>query len=418
MNEHGGQAEPRAPRRRARLSGALHYRDFRLLWIGLLVGNIGNWMQFTTLGYFVAYLGQTPAQSALNVGLLGASRAVPVLIVSPLAGVVADRYPRRRILLLTNGATSLFSLVLAVLTASRAITLYEVFLLSAALATTLSFDSPARQSWIPALVPREHLSNAIGLNQVAFNLPGIVGPPLAGILISGIGIAASFYVNAATVLAVVVALMMMKPAPPAPATGESVVHALGGGVRFITGHPVLRWVVLILLVNAVLVRPYNFLLPAYALHVVHSDARGLGYLMAAAGFGGLVGAVLTAMLTSPRRGRRWFVAAASMAAAMFALGLTRDFWIAGAILFALGLANLSFTGASNYLVQTLAPAEMRGRALSVYSMILLGIVPVGTLVIGSLASLWTLQAVLLVAGALALASAVWVWFAHPAIREA
>jgi predicted MFS family arabinose efflux permease len=418
VNEHPAQAEPRVPRRRARLGGALRFRDFRLLWFGLLVGNVGNWMQFTTLGYFVAYLGQTPAQSALNVGLLGASRAVPVLLISPLAGVVADRYPRKRILMLTNGATSFFSLLLAVLTATHAITLYEVFILSGALATTLSFDSPARQSWIPSLVPREHLSNAIGLNQVAFNLPGIIGPPLAGVLISSIGIAASFYVNAATVLAVVVALAMMKPAPAADGGGESVLHALGGGIRFITLHPVLRWVIFILFVNAVLVRPYNFLLPAYALHVVHTDAPGLGTLMAAAGFGGVVGAVLTAMLTSPRRGSRWFVAAASMALAMLVLGLIHGFWSAAAVLFGLGLANLSFTGASNYLIQTLAPSEVRGRALSVYSMIMLGVVPVGTLVIGLVASFWTLRNVMAVAGALSLASVIWVWLAHPALRKA
>lgn len=412
------QVEPRVPQRRARVAAAFRYRDFRLLWTGLMVGNLGTWMQFTTLGYFVAALAPSPSLASLYVGLLGASRAVPVLIFSPIAGVVADRFPRRRVLMLTNASTSLLSFALAVLTSTRLINIYEIFVISGLLATTLSFDSPARQSWVPLLVPREHIANAIGLNQVAFNTPAVIGPPIAGILIATIGVAVSFYVNAVTTLAVVVALIFMKPAPAGAAKPEPVLAAMWSGIRFLAGHPVLRWIVLILIVNAILLRPYSFLLPAYALNVVGTDARGLGWLMAAAGAGGIGGAVFTAVVNLERRGLVWFAASTTMGAATVVLGLLHAMPLALLTLLVLGVANLAFTGSANYFLQTLAPNEVRGRAVSVYSMILLGFVPGGALILGAIAAACGLAATLIGAGAVAMAASLWVWLSHPALREA
>jgi MFS family permease len=411
-------SEPRAPRRRARVAAAFRYRDFRLLWSGLLIGNLGTWMQFTTLGYLVASLAPSSSLASLYVGFLGASRAIPVLICSPIAGVVADRFPRRRVLLVTNSATSFFSVALAVLTSLHVINLYEILVLSGLLAATLSFDSPARQSWIPQLVPREHIANAIGLNQLAFNTPAVVGPPIAGILIATTGVAVSFYINAAAVLAVVLALLFMHPAPASGARREPVLAAMWSGIRFLVGHPVLRWVVSILLVDAILLRPYTFLLPAYALRVLSTDARGLGWLMAAAGAGGMLGAVFTAVVNTERRGLAYLSASAAMSLATAGLGLIHLVGPALGTLLALGVANLALTGAANYLLQTLAPNEVRGRAVSVYSMILLGLVPCGALVLGTFASVSNLSTAFLVAGAVALGFTLWVWIAHPALREA
>jgi MFS family permease len=418
VKEEVRQAEPRAPQRRSRVAAAFGYHDFRLLWWGLMIGNLGTWMQFTTLGFLVASLAPTPALASLYVGLLGASRAVPVLICSPIAGVVADRFPRRRVLVVTNTATSVLSFLLAALASLHVINLYEIFALSGLLAATLSFDSPARQSWIPTLVPREHIANAIGLNQVAFNVPAVVGPPIAGILIATIGVAVSFYVNAVTILAVVVALAFMQPAPPSGAQREPVLGAMWIGIRFLAGHPVLRWVVLILLVNALLLRPYTFLLPAYALHVVSTGAPGLGWLMAAAGAGGVVGAVFTAVVNIERRGAAYLAASAVMSLATVGLGLIHAMAPAILVLLVLGIANLAFTGAANYLLQTLAPNEVRGRAVSVYSMILLGLVPCGALVLGAFASISSLSIAFAAGGAIALACTLWAWLVHPALREA
>lgn len=412
-------AEPPVPKRRSRIGSAFQFRDFRLLWFGLLVGNLGTWMQFTTMGYFVAYLAGSPSRAALYVGFLGASRAVPVLICSPVAGVIADRYPRRRILMMTTSTTSLLSLALAILTATHHINIAGLLAFSGAIAASQSFDAPARQSWIPFLVSREHFANAVGLNQIAFNTPAIVGPPIAGVLIASVGIAASFYVNAVAVLGVATAVFFMRPPPMLAKDGEPepMLRAIGSGLHFISTHAVLRWVVLTLLLNAILLRPYAFLLPAYALHVVNTGPKGLGWLMAAAGTGGVSGAVLTALVATQHRTRRWFAAATTMAVAVFLLGINHSFWFALAILFVLGIGNLSFTGATNILIQIGVPDDMRGRTMSVYSMIMQGMVPAGTLVLGSVAALTSLQVTLEGAGIVSLALVMWTWVAHPRLRE-
>ncbi|HXP94887.1 MAG TPA: MFS transporter [Candidatus Binatia bacterium] len=418
MSAPVSQAEPRIPRRRSRIGAAFGYRDFRLLWFGLLVSNLGTWMQFTTLGYFVAYLAGSPSRAALYVGFLGASRALPVLLFSPLAGVIADHYPRRRIILTTSSIVSGLSLLLATLTLTHHINIAEIFLLSGCLAAAQCFDAPARQSWIPFIVSREHVANAVGLNQIAFNSPSIIGPPIAGVLIASVGIAASFYVNAVTVLAVTTVVFLMQSPPVMDRSArEPILRAIGSGLRFIALHPVLRWIVFILFANALLLRPYNFLLPAYALHVVNTGPKGLGWLMASAGIGGVSGAILTAVFTTGRRARRWFIASAILACCIVLLGLNHSFIVALVILFVLGIGSLTFTGLTNILIQTTVPDDMRGRTMSIYSMIMQGMVPAGTLLLGSIASLTNLSVTLTGAGIVGLTIALWVWLANPALRD-
>jgi MFS family permease len=410
--------EPRVPNARPSAWGAFAYRDFTLLWSGLLVSNLGTWMQFTALGYYVASLAPDGRIGAFNIGLLGAARAVPVLLLSPFAGVVADRYPRRLVLLITNASTSILSFSLFALVATQHAPLWTLMIVSGLQAATQSFDAPARQSWVPLMVPREFVGGAIGLNSVAFNAPSVAGPPLAGLLIAGIGVAPCFLVNAATTLAVVVALAFMKPAPPSSRRRGNVIGAILEGVRFLMGHPVLRWVVLLLVVTSLTVRPYNFLLPAYAVHVVHTDARGLGWLMAASGAGAICGAFFTAATGGDRRGIIWVVSAALTSAGVGVLGLTTHIGVAAAILSVIGLATLSFIGSSNILLQTLSPDEMRGRAVSVYSMILLGFVPLGSLIIGSVATMLELRWTFVLAGIIASGFALWVGLTQPEVRDA
>jgi MFS family permease len=410
-------AEPRIPDRRTGFLGPFGFKDFRLLWGGLLVSNLGTWMQFTALGYYVASTAPNAAIGSLNIGLIGASRALPVLICSPFAGVVADRYPRRRVLFLTNSSTSLMSFILFALVASGHAPLWALMITSAVNAATQSFDAPARQSWVPLMVPREYVGGAIGLNSIAFNAPSVVGPPLAGLLIAGIGVAPCFLVNAVTTLAVLLALAFMKPAPPSSRRRGDVIAAILEGVRFLIGHPVLRWIVLMLVVTSLTIRPYNFLLPAYAVHVVHTDAKGLGWLMASTGIGAIVGAFFTAATGGRRRGTIWAISAALASLGVAGLGLTDHFGVAAAALTVTGLATLSFIGSSNILLQTLSPDDMRGRAISVYSMILLGFVPLGSLLIGSLATLLTLRWTFVVGGGVSLLVALLIGLTQPQVRE-
>ena len=408
--------EQPVPRRESGFLAPFRYRDFRLLWTGLIVSNLGTWMQLTTLGYLVVKLAGTARLAALDVGILGASSAVPVLLLSPLAGVVADRFPRRRVLLVTNSVEVIAALTLAVLASTGHLALWEIFIIAGTRSTGQSFDAPARQSWVPLLVPREYLGNAIGLNSVAFNAPSVIGPPIAGILILYVGVATSFYLNALLTFATVAAVLLMKAPPPSSTVRENVFASIYAGLRFLFTHHVLRSVLLLLLTSCLLVRPYQQLMPAYAAHVVHVDARGLGFLLAAIGAGAIGGSLLTAFVGARRRGVIWFASACVMACGTIALGFVHAFPVALVVLVFMGLAVLSFAGSSNVLLQTLSPEDMRGRAISVFSMIILGLVPAGSLLLGSLATLVGLQESLICGGVTALAIAIAIWSTNAELR--
>ena len=411
-------SEPRVSAERPALLGAFQFRDFRLLWFGLLVSNLGTWMQFTALGFYVVKIAPTPSLAPLYVGLIGASRAIPVLLLSPIAGVIADRYPRRRVLLITNVIIALLALVLALVMARNDASLAVLMAISTLQAGTQAFDSPARQSWIPLMVGREYVGNAIGLNSFAFNAPSIVGPPIAGILIASAGVATCAFINAAATLAVVAALLFMKPVGVIEGRREPFVQQILDGVRFLAGDPVLRWVVLSLVVTSLFVRPYTFLMPAYAAHIVHTDARGLGILLAASGLGAIGGAFVTAMIRGDRRSAIWFWSCATMSLLFAVLGTIDNVPFALPVLVVLGSASLTYIGTANFLLQTLAPDDMRGRAISVYSMILLGLVPAGSLLLGSIASIFDLHVSMIGGGAISLVCALWFYLANPRLREA
>jgi len=410
------QLEAAVPRRRPSVLAPFRYRDFRLLWSGLLVSNLGTWMQLTTLGYIVVQLAGSPRLAALDVGILGASSAVPVLLFSPFAGVAADRFARRRVLFVTNSVEVVAALTLAILATTHRLALWEIFVIAGIRSTGQSFDAPARQSWVPLLVPREFLGNAIGLNSVAFNAPSVVGPPIAGFLILYVGIATSFYVNAVLTLAVVVALVFMRSPPPSSTVRESVFASIFAGVRFLATHHVLRSVVLLLIASCLFVRPFQQLLPAYAAHVVHVDARGLGFLLAAVGTGAILGSLLTAVIGARRRGAVWYGSAVVMSLGVVVLGTVHVFAVALLVLAVLGLAVLSFAGSSNVLLQTLSPDDMRGRAISVFSMIILGLVPAGSLLLGLLASFVGLSPALISGGLAFLAIGLLVWTTNAELR--
>ncbi|HEY8313666.1 MAG TPA: MFS transporter [Candidatus Baltobacteraceae bacterium] len=405
------------PQRNTSIFASLRFRDFRLLWIGLLISNLGSWMQLTATGYFIAKLTGSASAAALYLGIQGLARAVPVILCSPIAGVIADTIPRRRVLFVTNTAMSLLALVLAVLTTLGRMHIVGLIIISALSAVAMSFDSPARQSWVPMLVEREYIGNAIGLNSIAFNAPAVIGPALAGILIAGLGIAGSFYVNAVATLAVVVALALMKPVPATNTVREPLLPSIVQGLRFLFTHRILRYIIGVFIVTAVLVRPYSTLLPAYAVNVFHANAKGLGIAIAATGIGGFAGALLTAYLGSrERRGVLWLGSGLAMALGVLLLGFAPNLYVALPILFFIGTATLSFLGASNTLIQTLSPDEMRGRAISVYTMVAIGVVPGGAFIVGAVASLTGLHRAFGLAGGICAVLLLWLWLSRPIVR--
>ncbi|MDE2482783.1 MAG: MFS transporter [bacterium] len=397
---------------------ALRFRDFRLLWFGLMVSNLGTWMQFTALGYFVAQIAGSPARAALDLGIIGGARAIPVLLLSPFAGVVADRFPRRRVLLATNVVMSLAALSLAILSTLHRLDLGGVIAIAALNAAANAFDSPVRQSWTPMLVERPFVGNAIGLTSVAFNAPAVIGPALAGILIVWVGVAGSFYVNAIATLAVVVAIAMMAPSPPTIARREPVLASIHGGIRFLFEHPILRWIIGVFVVTAIFVRPYAQLIPAFIVNTLRGGPQALGWAVAAAGIGGFAGALVTAAFPSHvPRSLQWVIAGGAMAAGVLALATIWSVAFTIPVFFFIGFGTLAFLGASNTLIQTLSPDEMRGRAVSVYTMIAVGVVPAGSLVLGTIASRIGLHATFAIGGGIALALVIFAYAAHPVVRS-
>jgi MFS family permease len=401
-----------------KIYSALRYRDFRLLWIGLLVSNLGTWMQFTALGFFVARMAGSVHQASLDLGILGASRAIPVLLFSPLAGVVADRLPRRRVLLVTNVTMASAALMFALLASAHALTMIGLVVLSALNSAANAFDSPVRLSWVPLLVERRHVGNAVGLNSVAFNAPAVIGPAFAGLLIVWIGVAGAFYFNAGATLAVVVAVLMMSPSPPSAPTHEPALRAMRQGIAFIVGHPALRWIVLGQFVTSILVRPYSQLVAAFAVNILHAGPRGLGWAVSAIGIGGFGGSLVTAYLAQrERRSRLWLQAGLLMSLGLAALAFVPSLSLTVIVLFAIGLGTMVLMGATNTLIQILSPDEVRGRALSIYTMIAIGVVPLGSLVAGGIASFIGLRETFALGGALCAVLFLAIWLFAPAVRS-
>ena len=401
----------------ASVFAALRFRDYRLLWIGLLVSNLGTWMQFTAQGFFVAQIAGSPHRAALDLGFLGAARAVPVLLLSPVAGVVADTLPRRRVLLATNTTMSLCALTLALLATFGHLRLSDLLVISAINAAANAFDSPVRQSWMPLLVDRASVGNAIGLNSVAFNAPAVVGPAIAGVLIVWVGVAGSFYVNAIATLAVVGAVAMMGPSPPVIPQRQPMLASIRTGIAFLAGHPILRWIVGVFAVMAIFARPYAQLIPAYVVDTLHGGARDLGWAVAAAGIGGFGGALITAAFAGrERRSTQWVIAGVLTAGGLIGLSATQTVGATLPVFFVIGVGTLAFLGATNTLIQILSPDDMRGRAVSVYTMIAIGVVPGGSLVVGSIASVIGLHAAFALAGTIGMICVLGVYIARPLIR--
>jgi MFS family permease len=404
------------PRRANSIFAPLRFRDFRLLWVGLLISNLGTWMQITAIGYFIAHNRSVP-QTALYLGIIGLARMLTVFICSPIAGVVADTLPRRATLIVANLVMAGVALALAVFTQWHWMNIVGLVIISAINSGAQSFDSPARQSWMPFLVDRAFLGNAIGLNSVAFNAPAVIGPAIAGILIVAVGVSGSYYINAVATLAVVAAVLLMKPSPPSIARREPLLQAIRHGVTFLAHHAILKWIVGAFVVTALFARPYTTMLAAFAVGALHAGAGGYSLTLSAAGVGAFAGALLTAYIGQrERRGGIWLIAGAVMALGVGLLGTIWSIALALPVLVVIGCATMVFLGASNTLIQTLSPDDLRGRAISVYTMIALGGVQGGALIVGAIATLIGLHDAFILAGGICMLLMLYLYLARPIIR--
>src|SRR5436309_5435353 len=401
---------------------ALLYRDFRLFWIGLLVSNIGTWMQQFGLGWLVVQLAirdATPQLAPLYLGLVGLARAIPGLAFGLFGGVVADRADRRRLLIVPQSRAAIIAGILGVLTISDHINIVEIVLISALNSIVFSFDAPTRQAMVPRLVSDKELMSAIGLNSAAFNGATLVGPLLGGILIIPFGVGGLMIINAISYVSIVVALLLMRPQPVVEYGSRlSMLDSIREGLLFIRGDPVLRWVVALSVATALLTRPYIQLLPAEA-QFLGVGALELSWLLAASGGGALAGALFTASLGSWRRRGALLVAAAFAHGTLLTLFGTQH-GVLGAMVF-VGLTSLAvmvFLGMANTLMQTRTPDALRGRVMSVHTMVFMGFMPLGQMLLGSLGTLVGINNAFLVGGVIVTLLAGYAALRVSALREA
>ncbi len=408
---------------------ALRYRDFRLFWFGLLVSNIGTWMQMFGQGYLVVLLAVrdgVPQLAPLYLGLVGLARAIPGLALGLFGGALADRTDRRRLLLVTQSAAAITAAILATLAITDKINIVEILLLGALNSTIFAFDAPTRQSMVPRLVPERDLMSAIGLNSAAFNGPQIIGPVIGGLLFAPFagtptfGAGLLFYVNAVSYLAVVVALLKMKPVQVVGTSGEvSMLDSIREGLAYVRQDVVVRWIVLLAATTALFARPYIQLLPAVAHELLHVGAVELSWMLAASGVGALLGSLATAMLGGLRRRGAVLIASAVSFGAFLALfTMQRSLLPSLPMLVLLGFSTMVFLGMANGLLQTRSPDHLRGRVMSVYTMVFMGLMPLGSMVMGSIGSVVGIDAGLLVGGVVCTIVALYAAFRITPLRQA
>lgn len=360
----------------------LRYRNFRLLWTGLIISNIGSWMQFVALGYLVDRLTGSP----VYLGLLAATQAVPRLLFAMLGGTTADRVDRRGLLLATNLVLMTSATVLAVLTVTGRIQVWEIFLIGSINSLVQAFDMPARHSMVPSLVAEHEVLTAISLNSVAFNGAGIIGPSVGGVLIAAVGEAGAFFVNAVSYFAVLAALLLMSVPRQERVGRVRVSEDLREGLALLRHHPQIVPLLGTVAVLSFFGRPYVRLMPAFAREVVHVGAEGLGLLQSAPGIGTVAALLLVGWLSTMRgKGGLLSLATLSFGAAVAVFGMMRWFWPAVAALVAVGTTQALAMASANTLLQLTVPAHARGRAMGLYSMVAFGGFALGSLPVGVLA---------------------------------
>ena len=393
---------------------ALGYRNFQLFFAGQLVSLVGTWMQNLALSWLVYRL----TGSLVLLGVIGFTSQIPLFLLSPLAGIVADHYSRHRVVIATQTASMVLAFILAGLTLTNTVQIWHIFVLSAMLGVVNSFDIPARQSFIVEMVARSDLMNAIALNSSMFNASRVLGPAIAGLLVAVIGEGWCFFANAASYLAVIGGLLAMRVAPheSTPYRG-SPLNDIIEGFRFVLVNPPVHTLLVLLGVVSLTGMPFTVLMPAFADRILHGGPKALGWLMGSTGIGALAAALLLASRQSLRGLGRWAaLAATGFSVCLFGFAWSRSVWLSVAILAPIGFAMMIQMGATNTLIQSMVPDSLRGRVMSLYSMTLMGMAPFGALGVGLVADRVGAPRAVAGGAAICLAAAGIFWTRLPHIR--
>lgn len=396
---------------------SLKYRNYRYYFIGQLISLPGTWIQNIALGWLVYRL----TDSAFMLGAVGFAGQIPALILTPLAGVFADRTVRRKVLIATQSASMTIALSMAFLIFSGKIEVWHIIVAAILNGISNAFDTPFRHAFLVELVTdKKDLPNAIALNSTLFNSARFIGPPIGGLLIALGGEVICFLVNGLSFLAVIATLIAMKVNPAIiSASGKSVFTDLISGFRYSWQKLHIRYLLLMVMITGFIGLPYQVFMPVFAREVLGGDAQTLGFLTGAIGAGALIGAFYLASLkginTIPRI---VFISACMFSAGLMTFAISSNFWFSMIMLLITGFGMVVEFAASNTLLQTMVDDHMRGRVVALYSMSFMGITPLGSLALGTIAETAGVQHTLLVAGGLCMVAALIFMRKIPQIKNA
>ena len=363
---------------------SLKYRNYRLFFSGQSISLIGTWMQRIAMPWLVYHM----TGSALLLGVVGFAGQIPTFLLSPVAGVLTDRWSRYRVLLVTQIISLVQAFVLAILCLLGIIQIWHIVVLSIILGCVNAFDVPARHTFIIDMVEKkEDLGNAIALNSMMFNGARLIGPSIAGVMLATTGEGICFLINAISYIFVILSLVMMKLKPRKDGKQKKeIIKELKEGLNYTFGFPPIRHLIYLLGIVSLMGMSYTVLMPVFVKEILHGGSHTYGFLMGAAGFGALLGALfLASRETVIKLGRIVPSSTILFGTGLIILSFTTNFPLALILMIFIGLGMMMQTAASNTILQTITDDDKRGRVMSFYTMAIMGTAPFGSLMAGWMA---------------------------------
>ncbi|MGZ4482582.1 MAG: MFS transporter [Gaiellales bacterium] len=397
---------------------AMGVRNYRLFWSGQLISLVGTWMDSVAQSWLILLLTNDP----VALGLRAVFQFVPVMVLGLFGGIIADTLPKRATLYVTQAGSGLVALTLGVLTLTGTAQVWHIYVLATILGCISAVDMPVRQSFVVEMVGREHVVNAVALNSATFNGARIIGPAVGGVLIGAVGVGLCFMLNAASYLAVLAALFMMREVElhpgvrsPVPHSARAVVDQLAEGLRYVQRTPSVFLAIMVLGIVSTVALNFSVVMPLYAATTLHGDASTYGYLMAAAGVGSLAAALLIAFGMRPTL-RLLVIGSALIGIALIGLAISPLLLVSLPIMVLLGFATITMSATTNTLIQLQVPDALRGRVISMWTFLFAGSMPIGSLYAGVVAHFFTLTTPVLIGGTVCLLTVIflslrapWLW---------
>jgi predicted MFS family arabinose efflux permease len=373
---------------------ALRHRDFRVFFAGQAVALVGSWMQQVAQAWLVLSLTNSP----LRLGLVGSLNFLPVLLFAIVGGAVADRLPKRRLLVITQSLLGCQTLALATLIVTGRVRYWHVCVLAIVWGIANTVDLPVRQAFVVELAGRADVTSAVALNSAAFNVARIAGPAAAGLLIARAGVAPAYFINAGAFVVVIVTLLLLRArGAPTPRQGTTIGAEIREGVRYAIGTPRIMSLLAVLFVVSITVFNFSIYVPLFARQVLGRGPEGFGLLMASVGVGAVGGALTLGALRAPSLSLL-FVTGFLSCAGLVAMSLVHRFGVAAVTLFALGWISVMVVAGCQVALQLAAPDHLRGRIMSLHTFIYGGVFPFGAFTVGSISEHWGVSWAFRVAG--------------------